>query len=314
MPSDSAAAWSTVDPASIDWVAVDWGTSQLRIWAMDRSGSVLSQRQSNQGMGKLLPHEFELTIRSLIQDWLELARTMRILACGMVGARGGWCEAPYRTVPGVPVVADGLAVVRRAEEGMSVQIVPGLAQHDPPDVMRGEETQLAGLVAHGCRDATVCLPGSHSKWVRMADGCVTSFNTSLTGEAFAALANHTVLRHSVSTQEGDDHAEFCAAVREALVRPNQVLSALFGLRSAALLNGLSSAAASARLSGWLIGLELAGNEGYWQATDRVELIGEPALSRRYAQALELVDVASVRHDASALTVAGLASLNRQLED
>ena len=36
-----------------DWIAVDWGTSRLRAWAMGADGSVLQAAQSDMGMGAL---------------------------------------------------------------------------------------------------------------------------------------------------------------------------------------------------------------------------------------------------------------------
>ena len=85
-----------------DWIAVDWGTSALRVWAMwdDR---ILTEASSDQGMGRLTPDQFEPALLHLIGDWLEPGRVCPVLAAGMVGARQGWIEAPYRPVPCTPV-------------------------------------------------------------------------------------------------------------------------------------------------------------------------------------------------------------------
>ena len=39
---------------SADWIAVDWGTSSLRVWAMSGAQS-LAARRSDEGMGTLPP-------------------------------------------------------------------------------------------------------------------------------------------------------------------------------------------------------------------------------------------------------------------
>jgi 2-dehydro-3-deoxygalactonokinase len=73
-------------------------------------------------------------------------------------------------------------------------IVPGLS--DPRgDVMRGEEVQLLGAVSAGLApaDALLCQPGTHCKWARMRDGAVAAFSTSMTGEMFALLKQHSLL-------------------------------------------------------------------------------------------------------------------------
>jgi 2-dehydro-3-deoxygalactonokinase len=182
-----------------DWIAVDWGTSNLRAWAMRADGTVLAEAGSDKGMGRLQPHEFEPTLRDLIAPWTD--RPTRVIACGMVGARQGWVEAPYAPVPGEPLHA-GLA---RAPSGPDLQvgIIPGLSQSDPPDVMRGEETKVAGFLAQNPGwDGVLLLPGTHPKWILLSAGEVVAFRTALTGEMFAALSAHTVLRHSVTPRAG----------------------------------------------------------------------------------------------------------------
>ena len=72
-----------------------------------------------------------------------------------------------------------------------IRILPGIAQRDPkaPDVMRGEETQLLGaLGVDAADDAVVCMPGTHSKWVRANGGTVERFATFMTGELFDVVS------------------------------------------------------------------------------------------------------------------------------
>ena len=83
-----------------DWIAVDWGTSRLRAWAM-AGERVLEARASDKGMGALTPDGFEPALLELAGDWL--GRATPVIACGMVGARTGWAEAEYRAVPCTPL-------------------------------------------------------------------------------------------------------------------------------------------------------------------------------------------------------------------
>ena len=87
------------------WIAVDWGTSNLRAWAMGVDGRVLADASSEEGMGKLTREGFEPALVRLVGPWL--ADNPPVVACGMVGSRQGWCEAPYRTVPCAPVDRSG---------------------------------------------------------------------------------------------------------------------------------------------------------------------------------------------------------------
>ena len=292
----------------MNWIAVDWGTSNLRAWAMGADGPV-AHGESPKGMGKLAPQEFEAALLELIEPWLS-GPTL-VLACGMVGARQGWREATYRAVPCTPTDAHGLTRVTTTDPRLDVRIAPGLSQSRPADVMRGEETQLAGALAlHPGFDGVFCLPGTHSKWAQVSAGEVTSFQTFMTGELFALLSTQSVLRHSMA--EGWDDAAFDEGLSEALSRPDRIAAKLFSLRAEGLLHALPGASARARLSGLLIGIELAGAKPYWLGQP-VKLIGAETLSASYARALSPQGLKAETLDATACTLAGLASLRQNLE-
>lgn len=291
--------------AGLDWIAVDWGTSSLRIWAIGADGGVLARAASEDGMGRLTPADYEPVFLKLAGGWLPGApgTPVPVIVCGMAGARQGWKEAPYRTVPCAPV-RDRLTDVATADPRIEVAIVPGLCQDAPADVMRGEETQIAGLAARpGGADAIACLPGTHSKWVRIAKGEAVSFRTFMTGELFALLAGQSVLRHSVAAEGGDDEA-FRSAVDEMLAAPEALTASLFSVRAGALLKGTSHAAGRSRLSGLLIGAELAAMRDTLAGRE-VHLIGAGGLVAAYAAALRQAGLAPVAEDAEALTLAGL---------
>ena len=129
-----------------DWIAVDWGTSNLRAWAMGASG-VLDHGESHEGMGTLSRDGFEPALLRVVSPWLQDGRVMPVIACGMVGARQGWIEAVYRAVPCSPVSAAQMTVAPTSDSRIRVHIAPGLSQDRPADVMRGEETQIAGALA-----------------------------------------------------------------------------------------------------------------------------------------------------------------------
>ncbi|WP_137111656.1 2-dehydro-3-deoxygalactonokinase [Rhodobacter sp. SY28-1] len=293
------------------WIAVDWGTSNLRAWAMGADGRVLAEAASDDGMGKLTREGFEPALVRLIGGWL--GNGAPVVACGMVGSRQGWCEAPYRAVPCSPVDRAGLVQVPTNDPRLRVSIAPGLKQASPADVMRGEETQIAGaLQKMPGYDGVLCLPGTHSKWVHISAGEVVSFQTFMTGEMFALLSEASVLRHGMQGATGWDEAAFDAAVSDALSKPEKLGARLFSLRAEGLIAGLSAAAARARLSGLLIGTELAAARPYWLG-QRVTLIGAEKLSAAYARALALQGIEAKRLSATDCTLAGLASLSPQTE-
>jgi len=285
-----------------DWIAVDWGTSHLRAFAMQGTRA-FAEVSSDHGMGKLAREQFETALLDLIAPWL--AGPVDIVACGMVGSRQGWHEAPYRSVPCTPVDAGTLARVPTHDPRLRMAIVPGLKQPAPADVMRGEETQIAGALAllPGF-DGVLCLPGTHSKWVHVSAGEVVSFVTCMTGEMFALLSRQSVLRHGM---EGDgwDDAAFDVALSDALSRPERLGSRLFSLRAEGLLNDLSPSAAKARLSGLLIGVELAATRAYWLGQP-VAIVGADRLAALYARALTAQGAAPRVLSVRDATLAGLA--------
>ena len=285
-----------------DWIAVDWGTTNLRAWAMS-GDQPLAHAESDKGMGTLSQADFEPALLELISPWLGSDRTL-IVACGMVGSRSGWVEAPYGTVPATPL-SENLVSAPAKDLRLDVRVISGLRQTDPADVMRGEETQIAGFLHKTPEfDGILCLPGTHSKWVQVSAGEVVSFRTFMTGELFSLLSKNSVLRLTVGAGWDDD--AFLGAVADAISRPEALAQRLFTLRAEGLLQGLSGATAKARLSGLLIGAELAAARPYWLGQE-VVLIGDDSLSGLYASALGAQGLRPGRTDATETTLAGLTA-------
>ncbi len=292
-----------------DWIAVDWGTSNMRAWAMSASGTVLAEARSDKGMGELARDAFEPELLRIVGDWINGPTT--VITCGMVGSRQGWVEAPYSAVP-CPALPEGFARAPAQHPNLQVYVIPGIKQASPADVMRGEETQIAGFLARNKNwDGVICLPGTHTKWVHVSADEVVSFQTFMTGELFATISEHTVLRHSIAT-EGWDDDEFAAAVADAMARPERLAARLFSLRAEGLLNDLSGAAARARLSGLLIGAELAAAKPYWLG-QQIAVIGAGGLSKLYVDALAAQHAPATQVQGDAITIAGLTAAYRRLK-
>jgi len=235
------------DATQISWIAVDWGTTHCRAWAMSVQNAPLDSASSSDGMSAVRAGQFEATLLSLIAHWLIDDRTTDVLACGMVGARQGWMEVPYATVPCSPVQFDKAVTVPATDSRIRVQLLPGLSQPSPADVMRGEETQIAGLLSEQPEfSGTICMPGTHTKWVRIANGSVSQFKSCMTGELFALLEQQSVLKHSLNSEGFDQNAfdQTIAAIGASTERAG--LSDLFSIRASSLLHGVDSGLFSAR--------------------------------------------------------------------
>jgi 2-dehydro-3-deoxygalactonokinase len=289
------------------WIAVDWGTSNLRAWGIGSDGEVVAEASSDKGMGKLDRAGFEPALLELVGDWLSQERRTLVIACGMVGARQGWIEVPYREAPCRPVFSDVIGSPETRDPRLKVKVLAGIKQLTPgPDVMRGEETQIAGFLAeHPQFEGTLCLPGTHTKWVRICAGEIVHFKTFMTGELFNLLATQSVLRHSLGGA-GWDKAEFAKSVAAIEQESNGFAARLFSIRAESLLSGLEPATAKGRLSGTLIGTELAGARDYWLG-QKLSIVGNGPQSETYAEALLALGQSPRMVDATHVTLAGLKS-------
>ncbi|MGJ8526946.1 2-dehydro-3-deoxygalactonokinase [Maritalea sp.] len=289
----------------IEWIALDWGTTHFRAWAMGPGGQILDHVKSDQGMGSLKQDQFEPVFIQQIEPWLA-GRTNPLIAfaCGMVGAKQGWIEAAYLSTPCTPPRNQQLVEAPTADPRVQVLIVPGLSQDKPADVMRGEETQIAGFLASmPTFSGVVCLPGTHSKWATVENGTVKHFTTFMTGELFGLLSKNSVLRHSVGGR-GWDSSAFIGGVKLSMETPEQMGQELFAIRPQSMLHDLPANEARARLSGLLIGMELRATEHLWSSND-VCIIGDPKLAEHYNRALGFYNCQPTIADGDMMTLGGL---------
>ena len=307
------------------YIAGDWGTSRLRL-SLCLGERVLETRQGP-GIGALREPAAQ-ALRPLIAGWQAGHGPLPIVLCGMAGSRNGWREAPYLSCP-ADLRALGAAAVRFEAEGTAVAIAPGLScksRLGSPEVMRGEETQIAGALAlHpglGTSGHLLCLPGTHTKWVSLEDGCVSDFLTALTGELFALLRDGSTLMRAApasarddarGTQQASDEAKdgFESGLEAAATLGSaSLLHALFAVRSRQLIDGRSREWALAHLSGLMIGADVRGAMSLFAARTEAVLIGEGALNQLYAQALHREGIRATCLDGEQCALAGLRTLWR----
>ncbi|MGJ8586431.1 MAG: 2-dehydro-3-deoxygalactonokinase, partial [Marinosulfonomonas sp.] len=201
----------------VAFIAVDWGTSSFRLWALGVHGTIVASSSGPFGMANLKRSDFSSVLEDSIAR-IGLGASVPVVICGMAGAAQGWCEAPYLQTP-TPLHALGNGAVSVRGSTRNVRILPGIKQLSPANVMRGEETQISGLLHHHPDfSGTVCLPGTHTKWVRVADKSILDFETCMTGEQFAFFSEASVLSHSMIVEGWSDTA-FANAVAVALDDP-----------------------------------------------------------------------------------------------
>ncbi len=315
------------DIGSDPLIALDWGTSNLRAFLITTNGQVIQQRRRPWGILRLPDRTvaahpdreatpFDAALIGIAGDWIESWPEARLLACGMVGSRQGWREAPYLAVPAEPADIARARIEIEVAPGRSLAILPGLCQgrDEPamqiagpnrpfasPDVMRGEETQAVGALARDpaiAEDSWLILPGTHSKWVRIRRGRLLGFTTHMTGELFDLLCRHSILAQSMAgaseapetlAAHSDEARGFHHGVLLAADSGTSVQNLLFGVRARTLLQRLGAEGARGLLSGILIGheVQMATTE-LRRSLAPLVLVGEPALCERYLQALGIL--------------------------
>ncbi|MER9298696.1 2-dehydro-3-deoxygalactonokinase [Mesorhizobium sp. M0621] len=295
--------------------AVDWGTTRMRVWLVDGQGKLLAERRGDDGLITAQQKGFSTILEGHLAA-MGAPEALPVIICGMAGSRQGWLEAPYVTVPApLSAILGGAAKV--PGQSRDIRIVPGLAQRlaDAPDVMRGEETQLAGAGLPAKGRQLVCMPGTHSKWVLVEDGTVVGFGTWPTGELFSVLAAHSILRHSLGEHPKPvtaDNPFFRRWCETALAEGGDVTSRLFSIRAAGLLQDLKADDAAACLSGLLIGGEIASaSRRHGAGAEPVVLVASGALAALYSEALGLAGLAVRVVDADEAVRAGLIEAARE---
>jgi 2-dehydro-3-deoxygalactonokinase len=285
-----------------DFLAVDWGTTNRRVYVIDAAGAVLATERDDRGILAVGRGGFAAEAAAIRARFGDLP----MLCAGMVGSVNGWVEAAYRAAPvGLGDLARALTWV---EPGRTA-IIPGVSflGENRADVMRGEEVQLLGAVAAEMApgDALLCQPGTHCKWAWMADGRIASFRTTMTGELFAMLRKHSLLADFMGGAV-EDGAAFRNGV--AASAGGALLGDLFGERASVLLAQRDRGDIAAHVSGLLIGSDV--REQGIAAGTIVHLLADPMLGELYSAAIEAAGGNAVLLDSHDAFVAGITRLWR----
>ncbi|MEX0852104.1 MAG: 2-dehydro-3-deoxygalactonokinase, partial [Bauldia sp.] len=280
---------------------------------VDAGGATLDEVASDDGIGRI-GGGHEATFEKLVAGWPAAPAIM----AGMIGSRQGWREAAYLACPTTPEAIAKAIVPFPTARGRMIAIVPGLmvrSEERDGDVIRGEETQIIGLIEREPGFSGACiLPGTHSKWVTVKGGGIIGFQTYLTGELFDLLAHKSLLRHSVA-EGGDDLSQsrdFALAVRRTAERGLPFLAAVFSVRVRQLLDGVAPDDNLAYLSGLIIGAEIAAARatGSTKAA-AIRIIGTRSLATAYARAFAILGETVETIEGDAMATAGLVRLARE---
>ncbi len=307
--------------ADIALIGLDWGSTNLRAYAFDAAGNIVDRRQSDAGALTLKGDAaFDAALVALVGSWAQLHPAVKLIACGMVGARTGWREAPYvscsadadvkqqhaalaqRLALGVTSVATSL--------GRALTIIPGVKSSEP-DVMRGEETQIVGSnIANGI----VVCPGTHSKWMQVSANHIESFATFYTGEMHALIREHSSVGKALNCAPTlDDGQSFHLGLSYARTGAASWLHDLFVMRAAVVTGAKTPEQISTVLSGWLLGCEFVTALSMYPDTQEIALLASDVLVPWYERSGQAFGVKVNALDSAAATACGLWRVAQHLD-
>lgn len=293
-------------------IGINWGSSNLRAYLIGADGQILDAYEAPAGVATLDRDGMAAAADAIRARWPHAGHAY---AAGMIGSNVGWVDAGYVECPaGAATVAQSL--VRTQIGGLSLSIVPGMACVRPidgaPDVMRGEETELLGLLRGGNvdPDAIVALPGTHTKWIQLSDGRVESFMTSMSGELFDRLASGGLLA-SVLEGPGEPGPAFAEGVRAAANGTLGLGALLFGVRARMIRGALPRDQTSSYLRGLLVGAEIADALALFPAlrSASVPLVGSGPVTRLYQAALAELGIAAHTVASAEAVVRGVSAIH-----
>nr|WP_321362083.1 2-dehydro-3-deoxygalactonokinase [uncultured Hyphomonas sp.] len=275
-------------------VGIDWGASTFRAWAFDEEGEVIGGISVPDG---ILTHSGDALgrLKFHINEWLSEWPQVPIIACGGIGGSQGIQQIDHRSVP--TMIAD---LPKHLAMAHGVHIVPGRKQASPPDVMRGEETQLFALdEAIGA----VCFPGTHTKHVTVEHGRILGFTTEMTGELRALLLANGGLQTPQDVEQEFSEAVFREWVEYSL-DPDDAASP-FAVRAARMTGLLDPKHHEAALTGLLIGADIA---AHYDPGDELTLVADGAILESYRLALDTLGAEFDELSAEEATQDGLFGL------
>jgi 2-dehydro-3-deoxygalactonokinase len=285
------------------FVAVDWGSSARRAYAIDPDGRLVDQMEDDLGTLTLSRDRFAAEAAALRQRFADRP----LLMAGMVGSNRGWVEAPY--VPCPATLEDIAARLCWTDPGR-VAIVPGLSivYGADADVMRGEEVQAFGLRALGIggEDVTICHPGTHTKWIALRGGAIARFRTVMTGELFNLLRRHSILA-DLMTAPATAGPAFARGVDRGLAG-GAIGGELFAIRARVLLGVGAADDAASFASGLLIGNDVRDGLADAPPAEEIIVLGRGVLTALFATAIRQCGRRAREIDGAEAFVAGMRAI------
>ena len=291
----------------------NWGNTHLRAFGLNSEGVKVTEVRTGPGVLQVPIDQQKQVWLELTADWTKSSPDASHLLCGAVGSNIGWLPAGYVECP-TSLHKIGSRIRRVSVDGVDIGVVPGLATSTPlgePDRLRGEETELLGWLSQTDQtDAIVCIPGTHCKWLCVANGTVQTFVTGFVGELFELLKTHSILIGDA--MQSDDRQAFQSGLDLARSSSGDLTHLLFSVRARQLSGELSPSGASDFLSGLIIGADVRGALDLLDVHGKsISIVASTALAEAYKTALRSYSIEADTLSSLEATVLGFSALQAQ---
>lgn len=260
----------------------DWGTTSLRIRIINddnfedvqeiatsngistvyKEWSKIEEGKSEQDRIDFYLAFLQPYTSTIVEKLVKDNTHFEVVISGMASSSIGIIELPYAELP-FSIHGEN-AITRHIPAtvafGYDVLLVSGVKGVN--EVMRGEETQLVGIVASNPpiideKETIFIFPGTHSKHIYVDGDLATKIETYITGELFSILCNNGLLKEAVqqvNIVNEDDWLVFDEGINCS--GTIGLLRSLFRIRTNHLLGKYTKQQNYIFLSGLLIGYEL----------------------------------------------------------
>ncbi|HEY5392685.1 MAG TPA: 2-dehydro-3-deoxygalactonokinase [Hanamia sp.] len=287
------------------FISCDWGTSSLRLRLVEtEKQNVLAEVLSQQGIAAIYAlwknnsSDRFLFYRTIVFEGIKMLSAqcgyklddIALVISGMASSGIGMVELEYKMIPVNTIGNDFLLHKIEPVDDFKHQMIIVSGVKSSGDVMRGEETIIAGCEIKNITDKQLfILPGTHSKHIIVKDGMITDFKTFMTGELFDLLATKSILSGSVKRENSTSKeidSSFETGVQQGACK--NILNSIFNVRTNMLFNKLSQNENYYYLSGLLIGTELKDISQSDYST--VTIVSDEKFLLLYSRALSILKI------------------------
>jgi len=227
--SETVCRTRTRETDSMHFATIDCGTTNSRVFLLDEKCTVIGKGARKVGVKDTAVHGSNQVLKTGVAELFEqtvmtaglaLSDIKFAITSGMITSELGLLEIPHLLAPAsLQNLADNVKPVRDRDIfplDIPLLFIRGIKNAYPEnatyrdlrqiDFMRGEETQVVGLLAlrPGLElPLTVVILSSHTKYISVGrDGRILGSLTTLSGQMFEALQTATSIGKSIAMPSG----------------------------------------------------------------------------------------------------------------